>query len=180
MGLDLPDLSLTRDRFGNLLTAEATLTTGDDRTWVLGNLGTFTDQPGTYQLRLIVEDSGIQSLSGDSLADGDTVSWTDIRQAGDANTDGRFDQLDIVQVLQAAKYLTAEAADFSEGDWNGDGVFDQLDIVAALQTGNYLQGPYAVYARNDDSIWLSKNDDHRVIDEIFKNSTSLDESLSWQ
>jgi hypothetical protein len=65
---------------------------------------------------------------------------------GDANRDLRFDQLDIVQVLQAAKYLTGQPATFEEGDWNGDGVFDQLDIVAALQTGNHLKGPYAARA----------------------------------
>ena len=62
--------------------------------------------------------------------------------AGDANHNFIFDQLDIVQVLQAAKYQTGESATFAEGDWNGDGVFDQLDVVAALQTGNYLRGPY--------------------------------------
>jgi hypothetical protein len=63
-------------------------------------------------------------------------------QAGDANRDYEFDQLDIVHVLQGGKYLTGEPADFSQGDFNSDGTFDQLDIVAALQTGNYLQGPY--------------------------------------
>ena len=61
------------------------------------------------------------------------------RILGDANDDGLFDQLDIVQVLQAAKYGTGQPADFGEGDWNEDGVFDQEDIVAALQAGDYLQ-----------------------------------------
>ena len=59
-------------------------------------------------------------------------------QPGDANRDFQFDQNDIVEVLQSAKYLTGESATFEQGDWNADGVFDQLDIVAALQTGNYL------------------------------------------
>ena len=66
--------------------------------------------------------------------------------AGDANRDIQFNQLDIVQVLQSARYLTGEAATWEEGDWNGDGVFDQEDIVAALQTDDYLQGPYAADA----------------------------------
>lgn len=66
-----------------------------------------------------------------------------ILMAADANGDFRFDQLDLVQVLISAKYLTGQPATWSEGDWNGDGVFDQMDAVAALQTGNYLQGPYA-------------------------------------
>ena len=64
-------------------------------------------------------------------------------QAGDANADFRFDQLDLVRVLAAAKYLSGETATFGEGDWNRDGVFDQFDIAAALGSGNYLQGPYA-------------------------------------
>ena len=38
---------------------------------------------------------------------------------GDANRDFSFDQLDIVQVLQAGKYLTGQPATWGEGDWNG-------------------------------------------------------------
>jgi hypothetical protein len=58
---------------------------------------------------------------------------------GDANGDGQFNQLDIVQVLQGGKYLTGRDATFAEGDWNTDGVFDQLDIVNALVEDNYLR-----------------------------------------
>ena len=57
--------------------------------------------------------------------------------AGDANRDGVFNQLDIVQILQSAKYQTGQPATWAEGDFNRDGVFDQLDIVAALQSGEY-------------------------------------------
>ena len=75
-------------------------------------------------------------------------------QPGDANQDLSFDHLDIVQVLQAAKYLTGEPATWGEGDWDGapggepgnpppgNGQFDQLDIIAALSGGWYLTGPY--------------------------------------
>ena len=81
-------------------------------------------------------------------ASGNRIAWYENLSAeaaaGDANRDGQFDQLDIVQVLQVANFLTGESATFEEGDWNGDGMFDQADIVAALQTGNYLQGPHAV------------------------------------
>lgn len=55
------------------------------------------------------------------------------RRPGDANQDGRFDQADILLVLQAAKYDTGDPADWTEGDWNGDGRFDSLDLVLALQ-----------------------------------------------
>ncbi len=76
-------------------------------------------------------------------------------QAGDADQDFDFDQLDLVQVQIAAKYLTGQAATWGEGDWNGapggtqgsppagDGQFNQLDIIGALAPGLYLAGPYA-------------------------------------
>jgi hypothetical protein len=75
-------------------------------------------------------------------------------QAGDANMDLVFDQLDLVQVQIAAKYLTGADATWGEGDWDGapggepgrppagNGRFDQLDIIAALGAGKYLTGPY--------------------------------------
>ena len=75
-------------------------------------------------------------------------------EAGDADQDFDFDQIDLVQVQVAAKYLTGQAATWGDGDWNGapggtvgipplgDGVFDQLDIVAALDASRYLTGPY--------------------------------------
>jgi hypothetical protein len=80
----------------------------------------------------------------------------DALQAGDADQNCSFDQLDLVRVLQAGKYLSGDPATWGEGDWNGapggspseppagDGLFDQLDIIAALSTGQYLQGSYCV------------------------------------
>jgi hypothetical protein len=66
-----------------------------------------------------------------------------------------FDQLDLVQVLEAGKYRTGQPATWGEGDWNGapggsrgnppqgDGVSDQFDIIAALRPGHFLTGRYA-------------------------------------
>ena len=79
-------------------------------------------------------------------------------QAGDADQDLDFDQLDLVQVQQAARYLSGQPATWGQGDWDGapggspgnppsgSGQFDQLDIVAALAAGNYLQGAYGAIA----------------------------------
>jgi hypothetical protein len=78
-------------------------------------------------------------------------------QAGDADQDLDFDQMDLVRVLIAGKYLTDQPAYWGEGDWNGapggqvgappegDGRFDQLDIIASL-AGSYLNGAYAAVA----------------------------------
>ena len=99
-----------------------------------------------------------------TIMDGDFSQFGvtgDMLQAGDANMDFQFDQLDIVQVQIAAKYLTGQTATWGEGDWNGapggspgdpppgDGRFDQMDIVAALTAGVYLQGPYAAMATGE-------------------------------
>jgi hypothetical protein len=87
-------------------------------------------------------------------------------RAGDADEDLDFDQLDLVRVQVAGKYLTREPATWGEGDWNGgpggspgnpppgDGVFDQNDIIAALATGNYLQSPYAATVPEPSSVVL--------------------------
>ena len=76
-------------------------------------------------------------------------------QAGDADQNLEFDQLDLVKVQIAAKYLTGADATWGDGDWDGapggsagsppagNGKFDQGDIVAALQAGVYLTGPYS-------------------------------------
>ena len=93
------------------------------------------------------EDQG--RLIGDQL-DGSDVSEVADRQGavlptestarpvlGDVNGDKRFDQRDVVQLLQRGKYLTDLPAVSSDGDWTGDGLVNQLDIVAALQQGAY-------------------------------------------
>ena len=49
---------------------------------------------------------------------GDTVGGPAI-QPGDADQDLDFDQLDIVKVQIAAKYLTGQTATWGEGDWDG-------------------------------------------------------------
>jgi hypothetical protein len=76
-------------------------------------------------------------------------------RAGDADRDLDFDQLDLVRVQIAAKYLTGQSATWGEGDWDGapggtqheppagDRMFNQLDIIVALNAGTYLNGPYA-------------------------------------
>ena len=95
---------------------------------------------------------------------------------GDVNGDFQFSQTDIVQVLQAAKYLTGQPAIWQEGDWNDDGVFDQLDIVAALQTGNYLQGPYAAESRTG---WLApEGAENRTVDKLLGLKLELDDLLA--
>jgi hypothetical protein len=96
----------------------------------------------------------------EALAAGNSpVAPRGVLQPGDADQDLDFDQLDLVRVQIAAKFLTGSAATWGEGDWNGapggspgnppagNGRFDQLDIVAALTANKYLTGPYAAINR---------------------------------
>jgi subtilisin family serine protease len=68
---------------------------------------------------------------------------------GDANVDGFTDVPDLIQVLQAGKYLTGMEALWGEGDWDGNRLFDQLDLIKALEDGAFqplfqqLFGPFA-------------------------------------
>ena len=70
------------------------------------------------------------------------VAWVKQTWFGDANLDGRFDNLDLVEVLQADQYMDDVIGNstWATGDWNGDGDFDSLDLVVALQGGGYEQG----------------------------------------
>ena len=93
-------------------------------------------------------------FTGDTTFGGGPI----VLQPGDADTDLDFDQLDLVQVQIANKYLTGAAATWGEGDWDGgpggspdsppagDGLFNQRDIIAAVGNGKYLTGPYAALA----------------------------------
>jgi hypothetical protein len=92
---------------------------------------------------------------------------------GDADQDADFDQLDLVQVQVAGKYLTGQAATWGQGDWNGapggskgnpppgNGRFDQSDIIAALASNRYLTGAQAAVrpsgARGDGQTSLVYN-----------------------
>jgi hypothetical protein len=129
--------------------------TGTQYQWLgeIDDIGLWNEVLSEEQIISVME-NGVASLGG-----GVTL------KAGDANMDLQFDQLDLVQVQIAAKYLSAQNATWGEGDWNGapggapgdppagDGKFDQLDIIAALNADVYLTGPYAAIgtggARND-------------------------------
>jgi subtilisin family serine protease len=92
--------------------------------------------------RTVLSSAGVLDVSESSVPvsidlEADAQSLTSVPLAGDANLDGAFSHLDIMQVLQAGRYLSGEPADWTQGDWNHDGLFNQLDIVEALQTGSY-------------------------------------------
>ena len=174
-GFDLSDIRLQRDgRFLSLANL-ASLETDDGITRLLLGLASLSDRPGVYQLSIGADTSSITDQAGNSLADGVFEQWTDVRQMGDANLDRRYDQLDIVNVLQSAKYLTGQPATWSEGDWTGDGLFDQLDIVAALQSGHYLQGPYAERRESDASLDTPSdvNDANQLLANIEEDSSHV-------
>jgi hypothetical protein len=134
---------------------EATI---DDVT--IADLGTSV----TIALRQLAVDGG-DTVMGffDRVAVTSSGTPVTVLQAGDADQDLDFDQLDLVQVQIAGKYLTGQVATWGDGDWDGapggvpgspptgDGVFDQRDIIAALAADHYLTGPYAVARPGQDA-----------------------------
>ena len=78
-GFDLADLSLTRNGTNVALTA-ATLTTTDNMTWTLGNLGGLTGTlvgatTTNYVVTLTAAGSGISDAAGNALAANATDAW---------------------------------------------------------------------------------------------------------
>jgi hypothetical protein len=72
-GFDLFDLSLKRNGGANLLTGTQTLSTSDNITWTLGNLGGLTFIQGTYQLDLAA--GSVLDQAGNALGAGASESW---------------------------------------------------------------------------------------------------------
>ncbi|MDP6047728.1 MAG: Ig-like domain-containing protein [Phycisphaerae bacterium] len=75
-GLDISDLSLAFDGGANLLSGSQTLTTGDNVTWTLSNLGSLTGDVGDYTLMLIAGGSGIEDALNHPIGDDAVEQWT--------------------------------------------------------------------------------------------------------
>jgi len=83
-GVDLSDLTLTRDGGPNLLTPDQTVTgAADGVTWTLGNLGPLTGPAGRYTLTLVAPGSGIADRSGNALAAGASDAWRTFASVAD-------------------------------------------------------------------------------------------------
>ncbi|MFM7423461.1 MAG: bluetail domain-containing putative surface protein [Elainella sp.] len=74
-GFNLADLRLTRKGSAVDL-SRATLTSGDNITWTLGNLPKLTNREGDYSLLLAASGSGITDLAGNPLALNVAEQWS--------------------------------------------------------------------------------------------------------
>ena len=79
-GLNLADLQLTRNGGANLLTGSQTISTSDNITWTLSNLGTITSPLGSYALNLTLAGGVITDVAGNqdrtAISNGFTVDAT--------------------------------------------------------------------------------------------------------
>jgi hypothetical protein len=91
-------------------------------------------------------------LTDDRLVDlNDLIFWiVDVKQTwiGDANLDGEFNRIDLVDVLRAGEFDDGIAGNstWATGDWTGDAEFDRSDLILALQDGGYEAGPRATFS----------------------------------
>jgi hypothetical protein len=146
-GFQLEDLQLVRtnDRALEIALAEASLATPDQINWTVGNLGSVTSVAGIYELILDASEAGIvETSSGSALITDGSIRW--INGPGDVDVNGLFNQLDIVQVLQWARYLAGAPANWSQGDWTGNDEFGREDLEEAIDLDHYLQGPFGTPA----------------------------------
>jgi hypothetical protein len=74
-------------------------------------------------------------------------------QSGDANGDGVFDQLDLVAISAAGRYLNGDLVPWSQGDFNGDGRFNGADLSLALQ-GDYMGRGHAAVVPEPGALLL--------------------------
>jgi hypothetical protein len=76
MGLDLADLTLTRDGQPVAMTDPSMLNTGNGQVWVLTNLAALTSAAGTYCVSLTSANAGITDMAGNPLATDVSRTWT--------------------------------------------------------------------------------------------------------
>ncbi len=136
-GFSLADLSLTLSGGANLLPASATLTSGNQINWTLGNLGGLALTSGAYLLTLNVPGSGIADLFGNAMLIGASDAWTaNIPPLmGDANGDNVVDIFD-VNLVSAHWGQTGPL-----GDVNHDNMVDIFDVnLISANWGQVLGG----------------------------------------
>jgi hypothetical protein len=137
IGFSLADLQLTNGVSVPL--NGATLTSTDQKDWILGNLTAITTPLGTYQLTLTAAGSGITDLAGNPLLVGGSTTWRTVPPIpGDFNLDGVVDNLD--RAIWFANAMTGTT--WAQGDANGDGRVDGLDrdiLMANLGRSIYIE-----------------------------------------
>ncbi len=151
-GFSLSNLQLSVNGGANLLTAAQTLTTSDNLTWTLGNLGGLTATGGNYVLTLAP--TGIADLAGNALAAGATGSfelrvWQNTANPYDVNANGIVNPIDALVLIN---YLNAHGfgplpATFTGPDYldvNGDGSITPLDALGVINYINRQLLPGAV------------------------------------
>jgi len=123
-GFNLLDLTLTLGGGANLLPASATLISGDQIHWTLGNLGGLTLTSGDYLLTLNMVGSGIADLFGNAMLVGASDAWTaNIPPLmGDANGDNMVNIFDV-------NLVSAHWGEMGPlGDVNHDNMVNIFDI----------------------------------------------------
>jgi hypothetical protein len=148
-GMDLSDLTLTRNGGPNLLTAANTLTSSDSgKTYVLAGLSGLTAAEGQYVLTLKSSGTGIADLAGNALVGGAADSWvTDLTaptmDVVDVTPDPRRDGVDSITIA------------FSEPV----GGFDYGDLLLTIDGGsnNLLTAAQTLASADGGQTWTLGN-----------------------
>jgi len=94
IGFDVEDLELSLNGGNNLLTDGQTLTTNDNRSFLLASLADVTAASGYYTISLVSSESDIVDAAGNPLDSGDTMSWAMGRMNLEITVDTLLDEAD--------------------------------------------------------------------------------------
>ncbi|MFO0900290.1 MAG: MBG domain-containing protein [Pirellulales bacterium] len=192
-GFDLSDLNLDKhlDGLGNRLTGSESLTTADNQTYTLGNLGGLTQSNGGYTLSLRALGSGIANAIGDGLSADATESW---QQTGIADTIAPTVTIQSVTpnphtgpVNSITIVFTEPVTGFDRSDLNLDRASDGLgNLLTASQTlttsdnKTFVLGNLAPVTNNNGNFVLSLNAAASGVQDLAGNPLANNGAAAWQ
>ncbi len=155
-GFDILDLELSRLTQGNanLLTGSESLTTTDNRTYLLSGLSGLTQLDGQYRLTVRASGSGIVDAAGNAMITNATEIWT--QTGGSGGGDTTPPTVDIVDVFPDPRNTAVTSLDivFSEPVLNFD-LTDLSLIRITTSAANLLTGNEVLTTTDSQTFTLS-------------------------
>jgi hypothetical protein len=145
-GVDLADFRLTRDGAAISLAGLALIQGGMNYTL---NLGSVTNLPGNYELRLVGLGSGIVNRAGNALA----ADVVDMWATSTGSIQGDYDRSGVVDDGDHARWRSAFGSQSDPtADGNGNGIVDAADYVVWRKNLSAQAASLPIMAASEDAV----------------------------
>jgi hypothetical protein len=145
-GVDLADFRLTRDGAAISLAGSALIQGGMNYTL---NLGSVTNLPGNYELRLVGLGSGIVNRAGNVLA----ADVVDMWATSTGSIPGDYDRSGVVDYGDHARWRSAFGSQTDPAaDGNGNGIVDAADYVVWRKNLSAQAASLPIMAASEDAV----------------------------